>query len=272
MGVPALITEVKETGREIPLRFLSGYSVAIDVLTYIIRFYKTNSQLTDFIKTYVTPFINSNVRCVYVFDGTDKPKEKLKTITRRKINGQRIRRVFAEFSEDLTKVGEENIYKLKYKCNTPGECYDQIYRNLQELNYHVKFPSGGDFEYVKDALRNLNLEVVEGPGEAEKICCDLQKNNSVDFVLSEDTDIVLYGPTKFLMNLNVKKKTVKIYEINEFIYHIERKYDTKLNLDQLQNVCILTGTDYNRPCFGSLKEAIRNIATFELTNIKKIFS
>lgn len=57
------------------------------------------------------------------------------------------------------------------------------------------------FEQIKQLLILFGLPWVEAPGEAEAQCAFLEKNNLVDAVITDDSDVLLFGAKKVLRNV-----------------------------------------------------------------------
>jgi 5'-3' exonuclease len=103
-------------------------------------------------------------------------------------------------------------------------------------------------------------------------------------VLSNDTDVLVYGSNKFITNLDIHRKTCVEVDYTEMLQSIE------LDSSQFRDFCIMCGTDYNKniPRIGpeksyqyirkyssieGIKEALPNVDTSVLNHerVREIF-
>ena len=70
----------------------------------------------------------------------------------------------------------------------------------------------------------------------------MAKTNKVAAVLSEDTDMFAYGVPVVLKYFSFVKHTVVMYETNKLLGELN------LNYDEFLDICVLSGTDYNKSC------------------------
>jgi len=75
--------------------------------------------------------------------------------------------------------------------------------------------------------------------EAETTCSDLCKQGKVDFVLSEDSDVLAYGAPMFVSKVNTTTETATV------VYYEEMLSALGLSTDSFLDFCIMCGTDYN---------------------------
>lgn len=57
-------------------------------------------------------------------------------------------------------------------------------------------------EELKAYLKRLNIDFLQAPGEAEAECASLQKFGVVDYVLTHDNDVLVFGATKVLRDFS----------------------------------------------------------------------
>ncbi len=89
------------------------------------------------------------------------------------------------------------------------------------------------------------MSYIIAKGEADELCAALAKAKRVDAVLSEDTDMFAYGVPVILKYFSFVKHTVVQYDTTELLDELNLDYEEFLE------VCVLSGTDYNKSC-GSL--------------------
>ncbi len=118
----------------------------------------------------------------------------------------------------------------------------------------------------KSILEFCGIPVIMAPSEAEAQCVELQKQGIVDYVISNDYDVLLYGASNFIQKLTFQTR-IKVNNIYKTI-----KPDINLiNLDenlkmlnitrrQLIDLSILIGNDYFRGINGiGVKKALESI-------------
>lgn len=159
-----------------------------------------------------------NVSYVVVFDGKFKPN-KLR-------NGA--------LAEDYDYDSELRNFRLKYHDHSTGE----------------KLP-----EKLIERLNESRIEYVRAPGEAEAECAMLQRCGVVDYVVTNDTDVWVFGATKVLRNFNRYKEDVfsplkkapqdnKDYLVTPV--HMEKiTENTGLDRNRLVLIATLMGGDYS---------------------------
>jgi DNA excision repair protein ERCC-5 len=87
-------------------------------------------------------------------------------------------------------------------------------------------------------LRLLGVPFVNSPGEAEAQCAVLEELGLVDGVVTEDSDVLLFGAKNVYRNLFDQKKYVERYRAEDI--------QQQLGLDKhkLQHLAMLLGSDY----------------------------
>jgi 5'-3' exonuclease len=98
-------------------------------------------------------------------------------------------------------------------------------------------------------LELLGIKYYDSDSEAETLCAYLCCHGMADMVLSEDTDVLVYGTPTFITKLNIKNEIVMELKYEEIVNGLE------LEPFQFTDLCIMCGTDYNDniPQIGSEK-------------------
>ena len=155
--------------------------------------------------------IKYNITPVFVFDGMH-PKIKSQVIEQRK-----------EF---------HNFMQQKY--------YNAITQDEKKKYYFMK--SKITYEEIKECMEIIKMfgfTIVESPEEADSQLAELIKHNKVDYIVTDDMDILIFGGNKILKNFTVSDKK-KIQEIN-----LDKiKKETQLDQSQIIDLAILLGCDY----------------------------
>jgi len=92
---------------------------------------------------------------------------------------------------------------------------------------------------VKALIRAHGATYYDAPGEADELCALLVLKNKAWACLSEDMDMFVYGCPRVIRYLSLLKHTVVLYDLKEMLARLG------MTQQQLREVCILSGTDYN---------------------------
>lgn len=223
-------------------------------------FYRTISLLEEGI----TP--------IYVFDGLP-PEEKMAEIERRK----KTKEEAAKRLEAAKEVGEANLKKYAQATS----------RLTNEMA-----------EEAKRLLKAMGIPVVQAPSEGEAEAAYINRLGLTWAAVSQDYDSILFGAKRLVRNLTITgkrklpNKDVYVEIKPEIIETDELLKKLGLTLDQLIDVAILIGTDYNPDGvkgigvktaytiikkYGDLKKAIERNAVpkeainFDIDNIRSLF-
>jgi len=93
-------------------------------------------------------------------------------------------------------------------------------------------------------LELFGIPFVEAPQEAEAECADLLQRGQVDGIVTDDSDVFLFGGTRVYRNFFADAKMVECYLVNDF----ERELG--LDRDELVRLAYLLGGDYNDGLLG----------------------
>src|ERR671931_1523307 len=195
-----------------------------------------------------------NVKLVYIFDG--KPNHlKLKEIERR-------HKIKQEASERYHQAITEGRFEDARK-------YSQATSVLTDKMV----------EESKKILTLLGIPFVQAPSEGEAAAAYMTKQGIAFSCASQDYDSILFGSNRLIRNLTISGKrkvpSRKMYvEIEPEIIEYQQVLDqTKLTHEQLVDVGILIGTDFNPGGFMGIgpKTALKLILEYgKLENIEKI--
>jgi DNA excision repair protein ERCC-5 len=87
-------------------------------------------------------------------------------------------------------------------------------------------------------LRLFGIPYMTAPMEAEAQCAELVSLRLVDGVITDDSDVFLFGGTKVLKNLFNQSQTVELFLLTD----LSRELD--MERDQLIRLAYLLGSDY----------------------------
>jgi flap endonuclease-1 len=255
MGIKNLTSFLQEhcpTGiREINLTELSGKKAAIDTSIFLYRFkYKANRLIPKFLEQINRLRIN-NITPIYIFDGIP-PEEKKDVIISRQ-NKQKEKKVLMDNLEKEINETDDLEQKNKLKL--------KLYK-LDNKTIHV---TKEDIQQVKYLFDLLNIKYIQAQGEADLLCSKMCSTGKVDFVISEDMDLLTSGSKLLLRDFNIYTNRATIYDLTEIITKLEISYEKFVEL------CIMLGCDYlKRPIGMGPKKSFKLIK--ECGSIDAIFS
>ena len=194
-------------------------------------------------------YLKINIIPVHIFDG--KPPElKMKVLEDRfKIRQNAI--------DKLIEIDDKEKDKEK---DDKDELSDIDKLRLIKQSISI---SQDEMSEVKEIVKLLGVPYIEAPQEADSQCAYLSRNNLVDYVASEDMDILTFG-CKNLLKGFMKRNMVNI-NLEMILSEME------INMDQFIDLCILLGCDYTDSIDGvGLKKAYELIKKYK--NIEMIIT
>ncbi|CAH8442255.1 unnamed protein product [Schistosoma turkestanicum] len=195
MGIKGLLPFLKNASVPINLADFSGYVAAVDVYCWIHRSsYSCASDLalgipTDQYVRYVVKYINlmktCNVKPILVFDGSDLPS-KAETDLRRRETKELNRKKAAEFLMKGNKAAAQ-------------ECFERSVFVTSEMAYEVL-----------RAARNMGVDCIVAPYEADAQLAYLNRTGYADLVITEDSDLLLFGCRQVIFKLDLSGSGVLV--------------------------------------------------------------
>jgi 5'-3' exonuclease len=251
---------------EVKLSDYSNKTIAIDINVYLYRYKSIHKDkwLNVFL-TLVLLLCKYNIQCIFIYD-TKAPIEKnakKEERKRRKKNAEiRIRDIKNDIkeyddtgvitpllSEISTKRGGHLKNLLRRDVQNPILDRESIYEELNCLTNQIVNISRAEIAMSKKVLELLGIPFYDSVTEAETLCAYLCCHGKVDAVLSDDTDVLVYGTPVFATKLNLKNETFIELRYSDIISNLN------LQQNQFTDLCIMCGTDYNDnvPQIGSEK-------------------
>ena len=227
--------------RKIKAEELSGQRIAIDGYNVLYQFLTSirqadGSLLTDSegrvtshlsgIFFRFSKLVENGIRLCVVFD-CKPPQLKMNLLEER-----RQRKIKAQIEwEAAVEAGDRETARTKAQQTT-------------RLESHM-------IDDSKKLLDLLGVPWVEAPSEGEAQVASLLEQGMVDYGASQDFDTVLFGASKFIRNLTLSgrrklPKQQKWVEVSPEIVDLEASFQKlEINREQLIDVAILMGTDFN---------------------------
>ena len=248
---------------------LSGKVIAVDAYNTIYQFLATIRGATGELLTNNSGEVTShlsglfyrnvnllaeNIKLIYIFDGKPSPL-KSKEIERRR-----------QVKQDASKKYHEAITAGRFE---DARKYGQATSVLTDMMV----------EESKMILTLLGIPYIQAPSEGEAAAAQLTQSNIAFACASQDYDSLLFGAKRLIRNLTISGKR-KVPNRNvyvdiepEIIQQQQLLNETGLNLEQLVDVGIMIGTDFNPggiPRIGP-KTALKLVQEYsKLEKIEKI--
>jgi flap endonuclease-1 len=227
MGIRGLNTMIKKFSPDaITYNDISKYRNAIVAIDCSILLYKfkyaskaENSHLVG-IANRIKFYMMNGILPVFVFDGIP-PAAKRNTINKR---------------HDMKEKLYVKLDELKEKIPENDEDSKKISEEIERISSQIIVIKKYHIEQCKEFLEKSGIPYCTAPSDAEKYCAFLQKNELVNYTVTDDTDAVTFGCQKIL-------KT----SINRNIIEIDSSkilLDFDMEFDSFVDYCILSGCDY----------------------------
>lgn len=264
-------------------KHLSEFSyqrIAIDISLYLYKYKALSGDkwMESFIYL-ISSLRKWNIHCIFVYDNK-APIEKLKEQHRRREVRSKQNDKILELEKELEayKNGEKPSEKIKEIIQL-GKVISLLKKDNQSiiLNHHVKMIEDKiknmksvnisiteqDLQLTRELFDILKIPYTTAISEAEAYCSYLSIHKKVDGVLSEDTDVLVYGSPLFLTKINTFDDTVIC------INHEKMLSELNMTKESFVDLCIMIGCDYNSniPKIG-LEKSFSFIKTYK--NIDEI--
>jgi flap endonuclease-1 len=248
---------------------LSGKVIAVDAYNTIYQFLATirgptgelltnnSGEVTSHLSGLFYRNVNllaENIKLIYIFDGKPSPLKSKEIERRRQVKQD----AFKKYQEAITAGRFEEARK-----------YGQATSILTDMMV----------EESKMILTLLGIPYIQAPSEGEAAAAQLTQSNIAFACASQDYDSLLFGAKRLIRNLTISGKR-KVPNRNvyvdiepEIIQQQQLLNETGLNLEQLVDVGIMIGTDFNPggiPRIGP-KTALKLVQEYsKLEKIEKI--
>ncbi|KAI7880598.1 PIN domain-like protein, partial [Lichtheimia hyalospora FSU 10163] len=149
---------------------------------------------------------------------------------------------------------------------------DELYKDMKELNKQQRKEMGNTDEItrqmtqdIQELLRLFGIPFVVSPMEAEAQCAELVNLSLVEGIVTDDSDVFLFGGSRIYKNMFNQQKYVECYMTTD----IER--EMRLDRGKLVQIAFLLGSDYTDgiPGIGPVA-AIEILAEFSRDEDKDI--
>lgn len=258
MGVLGLLPILKEIQEPTSLERYRGKTLAIDTYGWLHRALVSCSQelcQDKPTKKYITYVMNKvqmlqhfGITPYFVFDGGILPT-KLETL-----KGRREKR-----EESMIKANEY------IRTNNSKLAYKEFMKAASVTPQMAKS--------VMNELDKLGIKYIVAPYEADPQMVYMEKEGLVDGILSEDSDLLIFGCNRLITKLKADGTCIEVCRQN---FHKAKQvpYISTLSEEQLRLVVMLSGCDYTKGIPGiGIKKSFTLVKTFQsldnvLVNLK----
>jgi len=205
-------------------------------------------------------YLKNDLIPIHIFDGKAPQLKKKILNDRSKIKKDAINKLL-ELEERIT---TENLSEKEL---------DAIETEKIKLLKSSVSVSYSDTREVAQIVELLGVPFIFAPEEADSQCAYLSRNDLVDYIASEDMDLLTFGSKKLLKNF--MKKDMYEIDLNKILS------DSNFTMDQFIDLCILLGCDYTDTIYGigpkkaweliKKYESIENIITLEQKITKAVY-
>ncbi|KAF9932434.1 DNA repair protein rad2 [Mortierella alpina] len=163
-------------------------------------------------------------------ESTPPPMQKLEAVTETNTLALTTEEQEALKKQDAKRMFEESK-KLESEIKLLQDQHRKHQRDADDLTESM-------VAETKMLLKLFGIPYIVAPMEAEAQCADLQLRGVVDGILTEDSDVFLFGGMRIFKNMFKEEKYVECYLMSD----IER--DLGVGRDRLVSLAYLLGSDY----------------------------
>jgi flap endonuclease-1 len=201
---------------------------------------------------------------VYVIDG-NAPLEKQVTLDKR---AQKRQKLYDNIADLLEKQHDNNSPNTSSRINSEitkleRRCVVYSQKLVQDILYFFEL---------------LGIPVICENEEADFILAKLSAANKIDYILSDDSDVLAFGARNVLKNFCIKEEKCELYIMENILANLG------VTMQKFVDICIMCGCDYmtkirNMNCgkslqlillWGSIEEVAKNTDyVIDLNQIEK---
>lgn len=282
--------EVYETLKISTLKFAK---LGIDAPMFLYKFKgvtdpNTNDWLGCFV-SFVTFLRKNDMHPVFVFEGRAPPEKSEAQVERREqkmklvgktnsleqdlneyISSGTISPLLEEIWEKIQSKSHKNLLAKSTIVKSFIDV-DEVREDIERRRRQEIRITRDDISNLKKLLKILGVSFIQSDGEAETDCVSLFYDGIVDYVVSEDSDILAYFQPFGYPEKDLKTITHFNAQDMTFTQISKQKVLSTLNLSaaSFRDFCIMCGTDYNKNMFRvGVEKSYKLITThFNIENV-----
>ncbi|XP_023946184.2 exonuclease 1 [Bicyclus anynana] len=238
MGITGLIPFLEKASRRANVSEFAGCTVAIDTYCWLhkgafacadklVRGEETDVHIKYCLK-YVTMLLSKNIKPILVFDGRHLPAKAMTEMKRRE-------------SRDISKKRAAELLSL-----------GKIDEARSFMRRSVDITHAMALALIKEC-RQRNVDCIVAPYEADAQLAYLNVKNYAQLVITEDSDLILFGCTKVLFKMDLDG-TGTLVETAKLPLVMKCPIE-HYRFDKFRRMCIMSGCDYlaSLPGIGLVK-------------------
>jgi hypothetical protein len=245
MGVKDLcnfISKYIKFDKKISIFELTGKKIAIDI-----SIYRHRDNYTQFILELIRRLVSAGAVPIIVFD-ICSPAIKMETqMQRSRIINNRKDKI-----TDIKKCIEANEMKLLDETASQEDKIDISNKlsagksDLDDLQRNMFDVKPADFDYLSDLFTMMGIITLGVPfHESEGLCSHLNRVGYVDYVMSEDQDVIPYGAKKWLRKYDRKSYDLELCDLEAV--------EANFTHEKILLMALLLGNDYFPRVYTPLK-------------------
>ncbi|CAF4060796.1 unnamed protein product [Rotaria sp. Silwood2] len=203
---------------------------------------ESTNKYVQYVTRFVERLLDWNIKPIMVFDGSPLPAKRITNINR---------------SDERER---NRLRGQKALANGKTREAEQFFQKAIEITPDMVLN-------VIRTLRTMGIDVIVAPYEADAQLAYLNRAKIADYVITEDSDLVLFGCHHILFKLD-DQGNGELFERTKFDLKKEFGLD---NFERFRWMCILSGCDYLENINGiGLVKAKKIMSRTQVTNIELI--
>lgn len=245
MGIPINNYLKRMCGDSIKVRNLTYYvnkRLAIDISIFIYQsLHSHENGHVQGIFNFISKLMYYKILPIIVFDGCPS-SEKDYTLKKRKLSKEiskdKIRKLEAEIENlDLNSVCPERSIDSNIDVEEQRKTIIKKITKLKQRCIEIKQEHIYDIKFMLNLLNISYVHIYNA--EADIVCKELVRYGLADGVISNDMDLIAYRCPLVIRDFNFKSNNIVEYDVIEICKNL------KITPEQLTDLCIMCGTDYN---------------------------
>ena len=119
----------------------------------------------------------------------------------------------------------------------------------------------GAFNECKELLTLMGVSYLVAEADAEAKCAQLTIDGYCDYVMSRDSDSLVFGARGLIKDINLNTNYAEVISLADVLNEL------KLTMEQFVDLCVLIGSDYNRGIMSPMK-ALRAVRETTVDKLK----
>ncbi|XP_018373535.1 PREDICTED: exonuclease 1-like isoform X2 [Trachymyrmex cornetzi] len=227
MGITGLLPFLEKSSRKTNIKEFSGGTVAIDSYCWLhkgafscaekLMMGETTDAYVVYCMKYIKMLLKYKIKPILVFDGQRLPAKEQTEIKRRKARELNRRKAI-----ELIQMGQV----------TEGT---NLLRRAVDITHMIAL------ELIKQC-QNENIDCIIAPYEADAQLAYLSISGIADVVITEDSDLTLFGCKKIFFKMDLVGNGVLVEQ--DQLHLAMNVRSEQFEMDKFRHICILSGCDY----------------------------